>query len=192
MEIHLIRHGQTLATEQGLYCGKTDLKLSHRGITELINLKAMGIYPTSADSYFTSGLARTEETLDMLYGRVPRKAIPQLSEFNFGIFEMKCHDELIGKIDYKEWIEDTTGMLACPDGESKHDFALRVSEGFKILCNKASQCKSVLLICHGGVIVRIMEQLYPGERGFYEWQPKPGRGYSLALAQNDVWQYKQI
>ena len=200
MQLHLIRHGKTEANQLQLYCGASDPPLSADGITELQNLKKQDIFPKQADLFFTSGMKRAEQTLDILYGPVPRQTIPQLSEYNFGEFEMKSHDELEPLTDYQNWIFDDSGQTPCPGGESRQDFNLRISEGFEILCDKVLkqlqpeaaapkaqtpvnnniQQKSALIVCHGGVIIQIMENLFPNKRNFYEWLPQPGRGYTLS------------
>jgi len=178
MTIHLIRHGKTLANEQRLYCGATDLPLSDNGITQLAELKAQNVYPASANQYFTSGLQRTTQTLNLLYGPVKSKPLPQLMEFNFGSFEMKSYDMLKDQDDYQAWITDEGGQVCCPNGENKEIFTRRVINGYKLLKDSAME-GSVLAVVHGGVIVSIMEYLFPNTRNFYEWQPKPGRGYTL-------------
>ena len=181
MHIHLIRHGKTLANELRLYCGRSDPKLSAGGIAELLSLKKLGIFPKNNDIYFTSGLKRSEHTLNILYGSKHRQIIPQLSEYNFGEFEMKSHEELSGRADYQSWINDETGKISCPSGESKQDFNRRVSEGYEKLYSlvESGLSTSVLVICHGGVIACVMEKLFPDTKNFYEWLPKPGRGYTL-------------
>ena len=191
MEIHLIRHGKTLANEQRLYCGQTDLQLSENGVNELLDLKVQGIYPTQACLYFTSGLLRTEQTLDLLYGPVQREALSALREFDFGDFEMKSHSELKERPDYQAWISDNSGFSACPYGESKQNFLNRIMSGFEVLCEKTKKVESSLIICHGGVIASIMGQLFPNSCNFYEWQPNPGHGYSLIYLSNRLI-YKKI
>jgi len=190
LKIHLIRHGKTLANEQKLYCGQTDLPLSDNGMRELLDFKKQSIYPSQSSLYLTSGLLRTEQTLELLYGRVSKEALPQLAEFKFGSFEMKSHDELNEQPAYQAWITDETGLVTCPYGENKRDFLRRVLAGLEILCAKANGVESVLVICHGGVIASIMAKLFPDKHNFYEWQPKPGRGYTLYLSNKP--QYKKI
>jgi len=185
MELHLLRHGKTIANEQRLYCGHTNLPLSEKGIAELQELKSQHIYPKQADIYFTSGLLRTQQTLYQLYGPVQSTAILQLKEYNFGSFEMKSHDDLDGQAEYQSWIDDTTNLYACPGGESKQDFALRVSKGLAMLLAQAHKA-SALAVCHGGVITYIMQELFPDQRNFYEWQPAPGRGYTITAAPNGL------
>lgn len=194
MEIHLIRHGKTIANEKRLYCGKTDLPLSENGAEEIVVLKNQEIYPT-ADVFFTSGLLRTEQTLDIIYGDVHRQAIPDIAELKFGVFEMKSYEELKEQEDYQKWITDETGDFQCPCGESKNQFDKRVINGFSGILNKVREMSknySAFVACHGGVISCIMEYLYPNTQNFYEWQPKPGRGYTLIYVSGELRIYKKI
>jgi len=188
----MIRHGKTAANERRLYCGATDLPLSSGGIAELAELKRQGIYPKRADLFFTSGLARAEQTLDLLYGRVQRMALPKLAEFNFGAFEMQSHETLKERGDYQAWISDESGALPCPGGESRQAFARRVAEGYGLLLEHMQDGKDLLVVSHGGAIACIMEHLFPGERNFYEWQPMPGRGHALVYASGRLQQHRPI
>jgi len=192
MQIHLIRHGKTAANEQKLYCGSTNLPLSDDGINELAQLRRQGVYPKNIDLYFTSGLLRTEQTLDLLYGKAHREVLVQFAEYNFGQFEMKSYEELKTHNVYQNWITDKTGLAACPGGECKQGFGRRILEGLKILEKKAQPNKAIAAICHGGVITCLMEHLFPGEKHFYEWQPVPGRGYTLIYTRNGLQAYKNI
>ena len=201
MEIYLIRHGKTSANEQRLYCGATDLPLSEAGIAELMELNGSGIYPERVDSFFTSGLIRTEQTLDILYGSVYRRTFPQLKEYSFGLFEMKSYETLKDMEAYQAWITDDTGLISCPDGDNKQGFTRRILEGYRLLLENTitqispdteSNSASTLLVSHGGVITGIMEHLFPNKKNFYEWQPKPGRGYTLIYDSIELIQYKQI
>ena len=190
--IYIIRHGRTVANEQKLYCGATDLPLSAGGAGDIERLSGQGIYPPGAGAYFTSGLARTQQTLDIIYGPVHAAATPQLAECNFGDFEMKSYEQLKDRDDYRTWISDQTGLTACPGGESRRQFESRVLAGYKLLEEKSRECGVVFAVCHGGVIACIMEYLFPGQKNFYEWQPDPGRGYMLEYGREGVWRYREI
>ncbi|MCL2158182.1 MAG: histidine phosphatase family protein [Oscillospiraceae bacterium] len=194
--MHLIRHGQTLANEKRLYCGQTDLPLSENGAKEIAKLKAQGIYP-EAEAFFTSGLLRTEQTLDIIFSGATgttREAMPNIAEFAFGGFELKSYEQLKERQDYQAWITDTTGEVRCPGGESKNQFEKRVVLGFEYILEKVqkNEAESVFVVCHGGVIACIMERLFPSAQNFYEWQPKPGRGYTLIYASGRLHGYKKI
>jgi len=185
MNIHLIRHGRTLANETGLYCGQTDVPLSDGGAGDILALKEQGVYP-GAEVFYTSGLLRAEQTLDIIYGNVGRKAVPELAEYGFGRFEMKTHPELMEMDGYLDWINDKTGEVRCPGGESKNEFEGRVIKAYEGVLKEvrdSGKC-SALIACHGGVIVRIMGYLFPDGRGYYEWQPVQGRGYTILYDPN--------
>ena len=190
MEIHLIRHGKTFANEQKLYCGSTDLPLSENGAAEIAALKAAGIYP-AADLFFTSGLLRTEQTLDIICGGVSREAAPDIAEYNFGQFEMQSYETLQNRENYQAWITDETGDYCCPGGESKNQFSKRVTDGFNGILWQARE-RSVFVVCHGGTVACIMEYLYPNAQNFYEWQPKPGRGYTVNYGPEGLGAYIKI
>jgi len=181
MNIHLIRHGKTMANEQNLYCGANDLPLSEAGVADLMRLRELDIYPKPAESclYFTSGLLRAEQTLNLIYGSVHRIVLPQFAEYNFGSFEMKSHEELKDHEEYQAWISDETGHIACPSGDSKFSFLSRVLEGYKLLMQNVQSGSDAIVVCHGGVIVCFMEHLFHQTRQLYEWLPEPGRGYTL-------------
>jgi len=205
-QIHLIRHGKTLANEKKLYCGQTDLPLSENGAAEITALKDRGIYPgcrgeqdaqhpTSpgcplSTLFFTSGLLRTEQTLDILFGQVPRKAVDGISEYHFGTFEMKGYEELKERPDYQAWITDDTGDISCPGGESKNLFEKRILVNYNIIVNLLHS--DVFIICHGGAIACIMAHLFPNKQHFYGWQPEPGRGYTLVHVSGQIHTYKKI
>ena len=194
MEIHLVRHGKTKANEQKLYCGKTDLPLSETGRQEIILLKNQGIYPLSSDVFFTSGLLRAEQTLDILYGDVSRVAVSDIAEYNFGLFEMKSYEELKERDDYQAWITDETGDFSCPGGESKMQFKKRVIKGYNCILDTVLQeaSNSAFVLCHGGTITCIMEHLMPGQKNFYMWQPQQGRGYTLRYIKERFQEYAEI
>jgi len=194
MELHLVRHGRTFANEKWLYCGQTDVPLTESGKAELITLKNQGIYPPPADMFFTSGLCRAEQTVDAIYGSVLRTPIPDIAEYNFGVFEMKSHEELKERENYQAWITDETGTVPCPGGESKVQFNKRILGGYSHILNSAlhSGCNSVFVLSHGGTIACIMEFLRPKIKNIYEWLPQSGRGYSLSYISGQLSVYKPI
>jgi len=194
MDIYLVRHGKTTATEKELYCGRTDLPLSPGGAAEITALKRCGTYPLSADLFFTSGMMRTEQTVDIIYGNVPRKAVPNIAEYDFGSFEMLSHEELKERDDYQSWLTDKSNGVPCPGGESKKQFGERAIAGFRRIINDLDSAGSfsAFVACHGGAIACIMTYLKPNTQGFYEWLPAPGHGYMLTLANGLLQQYKRL
>lgn len=211
-QIHLIRHGITEGNQRRLYYGGEDIPLAKEGVAELSKLAAEKIYPQSENAaYYTSGMLRTEQTFELIFGEREHGQILELQEMRFGDFEMKSHDELKEVPEYLEWIGDKTGKMKSPGGESKLGFAGRISRGFEILQEKHRDFlketangsavsidttgeaddmaegipdpePASVVVCHGGVIaVIMMEHFAEEERLFYQWIPDPGHGYVLFL-----------
>jgi len=182
IDIFLIRHGKTIANEKRLYCGKTDLKLSDKGINELIDLKKNISYP-DCDVYFTSGAKRANETFRVLYKDYYYKELKGFFEYDFGDFEMKSYDDLKEDKDYINWIMDDTGEVLCPNGESKNNYKDRIKAEFIRFINdlRKKEIKSALLVSHGGTIGTILEEFYDDSKNFYSWQPSFGEGYKISV-----------
>jgi len=170
MKCYLIRHGKTAANEQHLYCGSTDLPLSSLGRRELEGLR----YSVGNVRFVTSGMRRTEQTLEILFGDVPHRADPRFREVDFGVFEMQSFETLKDREDYRRWITGDNEANVPPGGESGGEMTRRVIAAFQELREDTA------LVTHGGVIAAIMAYLFPEEqKNRYQWQPKPGHGYLL-------------
>lgn len=177
MRVILLRHGATAANDAHLYCGRSDPGLSASGRSELFRLKSECVYPkTDGLHIITSGMRRADETLAILYDRVPESRNEGLIEMNFGLFELHGYEELKTDPAYIRWIEDETGDVPTPGGESANAFHARVLRAFDAIDVDS------LIVCHGGVISTIMARLFPDEgRHFYQWQPAHGCGYEINI-----------
>ena len=171
MSIYLIRHGKTRANEEHRYCGSTDLPLSDSGREELERLH----YRLPEDVRFvTSGMRRTEQTLEILFGKVPHTRDPRFREVDFGIFEMGTYEELKDTPSYQAWLTGDNEINVPPGGESGAQMTRRVLEAFVQLPD------NTVLVTHGGVIAAILAHRFPeAGKNRYQWQPRPGHGYVL-------------
>lgn len=196
--IHLIRHGTTEGNITKVYYGSSDIPLANEGVDTISSLAIAGIYPKpNCAELYTTGLLRTEQTFFLIYGCKEHHQIKELREYCFGDFEMKTHNQLEGNPDYEAWINDKNGLTPCPNGESTKDFRTRVNAGFaKILeIHKGSSSKdqNSIVVCHGGVISIIMGICFPKhEKNIFQWQPDPGRGYSLHIKDGIAISYDEI
>lgn len=178
--IYLIRHGKTVANETHLYCGSTDLPLSDAGTEELSELR----YDIKPDRFITSGMARTDETLRVLFGNVPFRRDEAFREMDFGDFEMKSYDEMKNNPAYQKWISGDNEANVPPGGESGAQMTKRVLRAFSELKKLPG---STVLITHGGVIAAVMASEFPEEgKNRYLWQPAPGHGYALYANRYDI------
>lgn len=170
MTIYLIRHGMTEANEKHLYCGSTDLPLSEAGKAELEGLR----YHIGNARFLTSGMRRTNQTLQILFGDVPFSVEPGFREVDFGIFEMHSYSQLKDMPAYQTWITGDNEANVPPDGESGEQMKKRVLEAFSRIR------EDTVIVTHGGVIAALMAHLFPEEnKNRYQWQPKPGSGYII-------------
>ena len=175
--LYLLRHSLTEANEKRLYSGATDLPLTPKGRALAEAARANRPLPV-CDLYVTSGMKRANETLALITGRMADITIPQLREMNFGRFELLDYETLKTDANYIRWIEDAEGRVCCPDGECTADFRARVLRGGESLLSM--HWESACLVCHGGVIVNLMQAWFPSEnKQFYEWQPAACGGWRI-------------
>ena len=176
--LYILRHSLTEANERHLYGGSTDSPLTEAG--REIARGRRGAIP-DCDVCVTSGMRRANETLALMAQRAPDRVMAGLREMDFGAFEMRPYEELRHVPDYIRWIEDATGEVCCPGGENMNGFRARVLECGAALLAMAETTACV--VCHGGVIVNLMEAWFPHiSRNFYQWQPGPCRGYKIDVA----------
>ena len=173
MKLYLIRHGKTRANEEHRYCGSTDLNLSPQGKAELTCLD----YGPIQGRFITSGMARTEQTLEILFGAVPHQVEPRFREVDFGVFEMRTYEELKTDPAYKAWISGDNESSVPPGGESGSQMAGRVLAALEEVLASG---EDAVIVTHGGVIAAVMAHLFPREgKSRYQWQPENGRGYVI-------------
>ena len=203
--IYLIRHGRTDGNRNHWYYGATDLPLTEDGTEELRAYAAQNIYPDiPADAqFFTTGLIRTDQTLEAIYGTHKHSAIPKLQEINFGKAECMTYDELKVFDNFDKWAWDTTGNERIADAETANEFHDRIGEGLKELLEKHRKAEQAheddgqdavtVVVCHGGVIACIMEKLFPAVCGsMWDWLPEPGFGYAVDFADGEPYMYTRI
>ena len=175
MKLILIRHGETEANQKHLYCGHTDVPLTHEA-KEQLKQNQQPKFQTQGMRIITSGAKRCEETAELLFPHAPREQTPAFLELNFGDFEMKSYEELKDTAEYQTWIKDDCKNKT-PNGESGEDLENRV---IKAINEIIKEDKDTILITHGGVIAVIMSHLFPDEnKNRYEWQPPFCSGYEI-------------
>ncbi len=202
--IHFIRHGITEGILNRWYYGSTDMPLVQEGIDEIVKYKTEGVYPEAGEAdFYSSGMLRADQTMDVIYGEIPRTAIKTLQEMNFGRWECKTFSELENEPEFQEWMNCTDNSFIFPEGESILSFYDRVNVGLdelvglhrlKELSNRHSGKDSVsIIVCHGGVIAACMERYFTGEKdNFWAWIPAPGRGYTLQFEDGEPAGYEAI
>lgn len=186
----LIRHSLTTGNERRWYYGSADLPLSDAG--RALCMAKRGQLPVSQSAQFaTTGMLRTEQTLQLLFGDVPHAVFPSLREMALGRFECRTYDELKNDADYRRWLSDADGAFVIPGGESNAGFARRVEQGIQsLLCKYDGE---LVVVCHGGTIRRAMSALFPDSgRSFWDWKAEPCGGYLVDFRNGAPISYQSI
>lgn len=153
IDIFFIRHGATEGNLRRRYIGRTDEPLCEAGIAQVKALQKRGL---SVDRLFVSPLLRTRQTVDILFPKMPYTVVDGLIETDFGRFEGKSADELLGDPAYQAWV-DAMCLTPIPGGESVADFKIRCCEAFAETIRTVPDGSRVGFAVHGGVIMAIME-----------------------------------
>jgi alpha-ribazole phosphatase len=184
--IHLIRHGATEGTRDKLLYGSSDIPLLPEGAEALRALADGGVYPDPAGCmFFSSGMLRANQSMDVIYGERGCEHIDELREFDCGDFEMRHYTELVLLDEYKNWVTDKNGSIPAPGGESFAAFRLRVRAGAVRLLERyrGGMALDSIVMCHGGVISMMMDGFFPGTHDNpMRWTPEPGHGYSVTVS----------
>lgn len=178
--IHLIRHGMTTANIEGRYAGNSEVPLCDEGIKELNALRDKYDYKCP-ELIFSSPLCRCVDTAKILFGEEREITIvPGLHEMDFGDFEGKTAEQLIGDPDYTAWARH--GARA-RNGESNSEFATRVCTAFVQTIRDILKTgkTNAAIVTHGGVIMMLLSVYGIPERESIDWLCPNGRGFTIRV-----------
>ena len=163
----LVRHGESLWNEKGLWTGLTDIGLSEIGRQEakLAGGKLKGF---SIDLAYTSPLLRAKQTLDEikavlnLHLQVFQNAA--LNERDYGIYTGKNKWEIEEKVGEEQFHKIRRGWdVPIENGESLKDVYDRVIPYYQMdILPKLKSGKNVLVVAHGNslrTLVKYLENL---------------------------------
>ena len=191
--LYLIRHGDTEGTIKDLFYGSTDLPLVEQGVQQVKALRGHGVYPSPDGAKLcTSGMLRTEQTFELIFGDRSHDTIPDLKEIGVGIFEMKTIDEIRENAEARAWLDGEKPYMDFPEGETNDGFIERVARGLDML--KSDVVRSdVISVLHGAVIFTCMAMMFPGVKDKpWQWTPNPAGGYAIAFENDTPVKYRKI
>ena len=183
MKLTLLRHGETDGSRRDLYYGAADIPALPESLAALHENAAA--YPRAA-RYYTSGLLRTEQTLEAIYGPVAHQQLPGLREMNFGDFEMKSYQELKDTAAYQAWITDVEHN-PCPHGESAPQVLRR---SLAAIAPVVQRPEDAVCVIHGGVTAGLMMTWFGGGR--YDYSVSPGQGFQVTFREGQPVSYIRI
>ncbi len=182
--IYLIRHGQTVDSEERKYKGHIDVPLSEEGVEQARRLGEYmagifdnGSHPAEGlDHIYCSDLSRAVKTAECIsdpFGLRPQ-VMPEIRERNFGRWEGMTFDEIRAEYpeEFDAWADDPL-KFSPVGGESTEDVRDRVMPAFNEIV-RVNQGKHIAIVAHGGVnrvvlceILGIpLEHIFRVEQGF--------------------------
>lgn len=162
-DIYFLRHGDTGLT--GQYIGSSDVSLSPQGVRE-VTKSCTFLSTVDFDTVLCSPMKRCVETVAHLSCSCPVQFHDFLREIDFGRWEKKTFKE-IAVSDQKSvdaWVKNPD-TFTFPDGESFQHFSKRIATAEKFLYE--SDGRTILVICHGGVIRHLLCKLLKIPREHY-------------------------
>lgn len=149
MKLIFVRHGEAESNATGTIGGQLNVGLTEKG-TEQAKKVSEALKNEKFDLIFCSSLKRADDTLKEI--KVHHKDLKviyddRLMEMNFGKFEGKP----------RELVYDSVMSFEC----EQEDWRAEGGESFKDLINRANEfledlkkhdCRSVLVVAHGGII----------------------------------------
>ncbi|MFI3206558.1 MAG: histidine phosphatase family protein [Clostridia bacterium] len=164
MNIYFLRHLKTKGNFEKRYIGRTD--------ESLVDIEKQNItkeLPKNPDVIFVSPMKRCVETASLFYKDF--QIIDNLKEIDFGEFENKTYEDLKDNMHYRNFIDGTEEALG---GELRADFNKRCLDAFYEITESANENFTIVIVCHGGTIMSIMDILECSKKGFYGYQISNG------------------
>ncbi len=175
-----IRHGESLANVERMLSGWKDVPLTENGIASLHKLRASFDYP-SADSYYSSPMARCRETFRILYPSIEPIIDPRLKELNFRSLEGTILEskEAVDRY-FSTWVQG----IQRSDEESMEEASRRALSSFSaiVLEEAAKGNRSAVFLTHSGIMrVFIIAMFSLRKEEFLRMHVRNGLGYSIQL-----------
>lgn len=151
LKIYLLRHGQTAwNADNNRYCGRTDIPLTEKGLSQaeevkkqLLGIEFAAVYSSPLQrAYTTAGIASGKDVI----------RDDRLIEADFGTWENKTKEEFIAENEslWTNWMSDPAIYHAGGTGETGSEIVTRVDDFFSSLLQKYSS-GNVMVVAHNGI-----------------------------------------
>lgn len=151
LKIFLLRHGETAwNVDNNRYCGRTDIPLTPRGISQAEEVKRQ-LEGVELLNVFSSPLQRAFVTACIASGKEAIKD-DRLIEADFGNWEKKTKEEFIPENEslWLDWINDPATHRAGGTGETGTEIVTRVDDFFLSL-QKTYSAGNIMVVGHNGI-----------------------------------------
>ncbi|MBO9618831.1 MAG: histidine phosphatase family protein [Niabella sp.] len=152
LKVILLRHGETAYNAAGnRYCGRTDIGLTEKGITQATKVfEALKGVPV--DAVYASPLQRALTTAAIASGNRAVTADDRLIEADFGLWEGKTKEAFNAEDPtlWAAWMKDPEGTRAGGTGETGGAIVKRVNDFFEEL-HRRHNGQLVMVVAHNGI-----------------------------------------
>ncbi|UGU17654.1 histidine phosphatase family protein [Sinomicrobium kalidii] len=152
LNIYLARHGETPFNADGnRYCGKTDVELNEKGISQAENLRNL-IRGIRFEGIYCSPLKRAHKTATIAAHDRQILVDKRLTELDFGRWEGKTREEFIAEAPdlWHNWNTNPENHPAGGTGETASDLIARLSSFMDELHTNHPE-GNVLIVAHNAV-----------------------------------------
>lgn len=153
MKAIIIRHGQTEANVNNVFCGMMDSPLTPEGL--LAAQKLRGTFPR-CDAYYTSKLSRAIDTLTAIFPNEDYEAIPLLYEIGLGSWEGLPKDTGVDQEKRKLF---KNGLYTPPGGETNGQVIARIRAFAMFLLDMYPGDETIFVVTSNGFIRTMCKML---------------------------------
>lgn len=190
--LSIIRHGLTSANDTATYIGcRSDYSLSQKGIHQLWNKMDEFDYP-KVQRVYSSPMKRCLETAEIVFPYREVQIVENITELDFGEFDGKNVNELIGRDDYQDWLKGGSPDKRPPGGESTEEMLLRLYKGLHeiIMDMMNEELTHCAMVTHSGIITSMLSAFGLPKISADELTCAPGEGFEI-LVTAKMWQQSQ-
>jgi alpha-ribazole phosphatase/probable phosphoglycerate mutase len=151
LTIFLLRHGQTpWNADNNRYCGRTDIPLTDKGVSQAEEVKRQ-LEGIEFAGVYSSPLQRAFITACLASGKEAVKD-ERLIEVDFGGWEAKTKEEFISENAslWNDWMHDPATHRAGGTGETGAEIVARVDDFFTSL-QQAYSSGNIMVVAHNGI-----------------------------------------
>lgn len=182
MRLAIVRHAVTQGNLERRYVGRgTDEPLAPLGREQC----AHASWLPEADLVYVSPMLRACQTARACYPCARIVGVAGLEEYDFGVFEGRCADEMVDDAAYRAWV-DSGCVACCPGGESRAEYVARTNGALVRLLREAAARGEgrLVVVAHGGTIMAAFHAFAQGACGhddYFDWHVGPCEGYDATV-----------
>lgn len=169
MKFILVRHGETTANVNGLFCGHMDVQLTKKGLAQAKDV-AIRLKDRKIHKIISSDLSRAYNTASIInqYHHLEIKKDASLREINFGACEGYTYDDLV-EMKPEAFKEKNVGQwdFTFPEGENLEVLTKRVMKTLDEERHQCNQTDTVLVVVHAGVIRSVLSMAVAQSKDAY-------------------------